>query len=255
MLNSAGVFDVFAISVSGTLTLCVPTNGSGGGWASDTGGSNTARGSGYSQIDRSTRSYPTNANAITHCYNGSTDEGSISANKATYLGTFYTSGAGQISYNFGAAASGGTAGLFGLWNMYNRVYVTNTVTDSGTGYTYTTATTRQARASSGNQIAFVYGLAEDGISASYTATMATTANTGALGNWGVGEDSTVGYNCQFATFETPAAAAIAAGINTTCNYVPQIGYHVISANETGDGSHANTFDYWNANSLTISGRF
>jgi hypothetical protein len=80
--NNAGVFDLWWVH-SGASRICVATNGSGGGWASDTGGSNTARGTGYSQV-HNTRGYWTNVNAITHCYNGATDYGSVSADQATY---------------------------------------------------------------------------------------------------------------------------------------------------------------------------
>ena len=120
VLNTANVFDVFAVNVSGTLNICVPTDGSGGGWASDTGGSNIVRGSGYSAVDQ-TRGYVTNTNAITHCYTGATDRGTIAAHRGTYLGTFYTTSAGQTSWTY--ATNAGVQGVFALWNAYNRVAV------------------------------------------------------------------------------------------------------------------------------------
>ena len=76
------LFDVFWAHAAGT--ICVATNGSGGGWSADTGGSLTARGSGYSDI-HNTRGYWTNGQALAHCYNGATDEGSIATDQATYL--------------------------------------------------------------------------------------------------------------------------------------------------------------------------
>lgn len=132
--NNAGVFDIWAVNVAGTLTLCVATNGSGGGWASDSGGSNTARGTGYSQLDTSTRPYITNKNALAHCYNGSTNEGTVSANHATYLGTLYTTAAGQTGMAFTGTASGGAANVMGLYNAYHQVpiMVQNIDTQAGT---------------------------------------------------------------------------------------------------------------------------
>ena len=66
-----------------------------------------------------------------------------------------TSNAGEISFTFGTKTSGGGAARFALWNAYNRVDVGTNVIDSGTSYTYTSATIRQARASAGNEIQFV----------------------------------------------------------------------------------------------------
>src|SRR5215831_4352906 len=120
VVNNAGVFDVWAVAVAGVLHLCVATDGSGGGWATDTGGSNTGRGSGYSAIDNATRPYLTNANALTHCYEGATDRGTVAVNRATYLGSFWTTAAGQTAYTMGASGSPPTPACFCIWNAYSR---------------------------------------------------------------------------------------------------------------------------------------
>ena len=133
-----------------------------------------------------TRPYTTNKNAITNCFNAATNYGSVSANQGTYLGTVYASANGQISYTFGASASGGTAGLLGVWNMYNRVQAATVVTDSGASYTYTSSTTRQARASSGNQVSYVTGLNEDGIIVNYANRISLTGAANAQGSIRIG---------------------------------------------------------------------
>ena len=122
---AANVFDVWAVAVTGVLHICVATNGAGGGWASDTAGSNTARGTGYSQLDTTTRPYITNKNALTNCYEGTTNRSAVAtANKATYLGTFYSVNNGQTSSNsVWRQSHTAQPGLFGLWNAYNRVDV------------------------------------------------------------------------------------------------------------------------------------
>ena len=120
---AANVYDVWWVH-GGANRICIAmsaASGGAGGWASDTGGSNTARGTGYTQLDRITRGYITNANSITNCFNAAVNYGPVAANEGTYLGTIYASANGQISWTLGAAASGGTAGLLGVWNMYNRV--------------------------------------------------------------------------------------------------------------------------------------
>ena len=251
VLNANGVFDVWWSS--GANHICVATNGAGGGWASDTGGSNTARGTGYSQLDRSTRGFTTNKNALANCYNGTTNYGSISANQATYLGTIATDAgaAGSVSFTFGTAASGGGAGVHNVWNMYNRVQVVSTVTDNGVAYTYTTGTIRQARASTGNQVTFVSGLAEDGLTCVDNARVDTVGVSSASGDFGCGLDSTTTFLQQESLVFTNAASVFRASFSVTTAVTPQVGLHVLSANEIGDGSNANIFDINGKDVLSI----
>ena len=131
VLNAAGVFDVWWEGNTHH-NICIATNGSGGGWASDSGG-NQMRGTGYSQLDTTTRPYITNANTITHCYNGATDYGgALTANKLTYLGTLYTTNAGQTTWQYGVTGAPPTMAIFALWNMYNRISVGTIFGDSRT---------------------------------------------------------------------------------------------------------------------------
>lgn len=254
VLNSGGVFDVWAVNVSSTLTLCVATNGSGGGWASDTGGSNTARGTGYSKLDTTTRPYITNANSLSSCYNGSTNEGAVSANQATYLGSIYTSAAGQVSFTLGAAASGGTAALIGVWNAYNRVKLATNVVDSGTSYTYGTNTVRQARASSGNQVQSVYGLNEDGVMVAYT-TVSSQTNS-AIASTGIGLDSTSAYSggCSGNGYANTSSASIST-IAPSCSLLPGVGIHTITALESAPSGANATFDDVSTNNLAYLGSY
>jgi hypothetical protein len=127
------VVDEWALA---TGVLCHATDGAGHGWSSDTGGSNTARGTGYSQIDATTRYYVTNKNALSNCYNGSTNEGTVAANQATYLGSFWTlQAAGAVNMVFQPAAiTGGSAPCLCLFNAYNRVPMTSRSADAGPGW-------------------------------------------------------------------------------------------------------------------------
>jgi len=240
---SGQVYDVWWVH-GGANRICIAMSvatGGGGGWASDTGGSATARGTGYSQLDRSTRGYTTNKNSIANCFNAATNYGPVSVNQGTYLGTVYASANGQISWNVGGAASGGTAGLLGVWNMYNRVLTGAKVTDNGVAYTYTSATIQQARASAGNQVTVVMGLAEDEVSTYCTAEAATTANAGAFGTYYIGLDSTSTAASPRAIVFAPAAASFITQANAHYDAL-LIGLHVLSLNQASDGTHANTFD-------------
>jgi hypothetical protein len=254
---SGNVYDAWWVH-SGANRICLAMStgsGGGGGWASDTGGSNTARGTGFSQLDRVTRPYTTNKNSLADCFNGATNYGSVNANQATYLGTIYASANGQISWTFGAAASGGTAGLFGVWNMYNRVIVTTDVIDSGSAYTYTSATIRQTRASAGNQAQFVMGLAEDGITSNYGARSFTTAITNANVTTGVcAIDSTSSFASTGFLLVAITAAIYNQAATDSAMFPPQVGLHTVAACEKSDGSNANTFDQNSFDSLFVMAR-
>jgi len=175
--NSGGVFDIWWVH-GGASRICVATNGSGGGWASDTSGSNTARGSGYSAIDKTTRSYITNAATIAHCYNGTTDYGSITANEATYLGTIYTTAAGTtIWQQHAAAVSGGSNPVLGLYNGYNRVMVSSEDSDNGAQWAVHAAGTWEpldvgSANNLKNRVTYVDGLGESNVTCSVAVVMA-----------------------------------------------------------------------------------
>lgn len=177
------------------------------------------------------------------------------ASRGTYVGTTRSDGSSQLNYIFGAAASGGTAGALNVWNAYNRVLTTTTVTDSGTTYTYTTATTRQARASAGNQVSFVAGLAEDGVLASYVVSSHTANTANAQISIGLGFDSTSAYASGVALgiYQIAGPSGIYFYTLTDAQtWNPGIGLHTISANERGDGTNANTFNDNSASRLNVT---
>lgn len=142
VLNAGQVFDAWWVH-SGANRLCIATSGAGQGWAGD-GGSNTARGAGYTQLDHFTRAYVTNANAITHCYNGAVDYGPVSANQATHLGTIATDSgaAGKVTWQYGVNGAPPTPGIFNVWNRYNQRRVTTQFGETTASWTYATAVWR-----------------------------------------------------------------------------------------------------------------
>jgi hypothetical protein len=253
--NAADVFDEWWVQ-SGNGTTCHATNGAGGGWSADTGGSVTSRGTGYTQLARPAAiGFLVNANSITHCYNGTTDFGPISASRATYLGTFYANLPGTVSYTFGSGASGGGAALFGLWNYYNRVIVTTSVVDTVTPYTYLPAVFRSPNNSSNDRIEFILGVAEDSVSTSYSTSITTApgAAPGAFGITGVGFDVNNASSCQAGLVFNPAGTVVMSGTPTsTCAWSPTSGLHNIYAVESGDGTFNNKFNASSLNNLSAS---
>ena len=252
---STNVYDVWWVH-SGANRICIAmssASGGGGGWGSDTGGTLQARGTGYSAVDRTTRAYVTNKNALANCFNGATNYGSVPANQATYLGTVFSSANGQISYLLGGAASGGSAALLGVWNMYNRVSVSAVVEDTGASYTYTTGAVRQARASTGNQIQFVSGLSEDGVAAFYNARETTSGATNATVQTALSPyNSTAGVLTNGCYYTAPAAVAGGFACTDAYAYAPVSGSYTIVATEAGDGVNANTFNTASRNTLNAT---
>ena len=230
--NSGDVFDVWWWHHAGAPVLCVATNGSGGGWSSDTGGSTTARGTGYSQLDKTSRAYPTNKNALTHCYNATTDYGSISANQATYLGTFYTSAAGQTTWQCNpAAAAGGGNGQLYLWNAHNRVPFNCSSLDNTSSWSYGTLTWRSADNSNSNRFSFVDGAQQSPLFAEYWVLVIGGA-TGA-DEAGIGINST---SANSASFSAPTYSLSPQTALARYTGYPLLGRNYVQALEYGGSS-------------------
>ena len=107
-----------------------------------------------------------------------------------YVGTIACdAGGATVTFNpTPAAASGGPSGgaWVGLWNEYNRVPVWASAQDSKASWAYATASWRSSDNSTNNRITAVFGVAEDGASASFTETIGANSATSYIG---VGIDS------------------------------------------------------------------
>ncbi len=254
---SGQVYDIWWVH-GGANRICIAmsaSTGGGGGWASD-GGTATSRGTGYSQLDFLTRPYPTNKNSITNCFNGATNYGPVSANQGTYLGTMYATANGQTSFQFGSSNSGGAqAGIFALWNMYNRQEVKSTLTDSTTSWTYTPLTWRSANASTGNRHSFVVGVPGDGVQVGYMEGFAVPAALGASAENGVCLDCTnAGDKVVFAEVAFNGSVATYSYSTVPNTYNSLSGFHFVQATELGDGSNATVHFGTNNMAFTIATR-
>lgn len=183
VLNTTSVFDVWWEGNTNH-NICIATNGSGAGWAGDTGSpSNTARGTGYSQLDKTTRPYITNKNSVAHCYNGATDYGSIAANRLTYLGTIYTTASGKTGVALHpAGASGGSNPVVGVYNEYNRVPARSASRDTAANYAGTgTQLWGTTNASTANRITWVDGNQEIFVTVDNIQNVSAASSTAAIG--------------------------------------------------------------------------
>ena len=232
---SGQVYDVWWVH-GGTNRICIAmsaSTGGGGGWAQDTAGSNTARGTGFSQLDYTTRGYITNKNSIANCFNGATNYGSISANQGTYLGTIYATANGQTTYQFGSANTSGQNALFGVYNAYNQKDVVSAVQDTTTSWTYTVNSFRQARASTSNQIQYIDGLGTLNVQSIYGDDITASASSSCL--IGIGIDTLTANSGKQGFVSTGSSSTDVLAIYTG---VPGFGLHTIAAIEKVS---ANTF--------------
>jgi hypothetical protein len=172
------------------------------------------------------------------------------ASRGTYVGTTRSNGSSQLDWIFGAAASGGTAAFLGVWNTYNRVIIGTSVTDNGVSYTYSSATVRQARASGGNQITYLSGLAEDGFVYSYATRITTTATASSFSFVGIGLNSATTFVVPSLSVVTTSTTAVDSMASSSGTLGPLLGVQVVSANEQGDATHANTMNVNTAATLT-----
>ncbi|HVR55671.1 MAG TPA: hypothetical protein VMT72_02440 [Pseudolabrys sp.] len=234
-MPSAEVFDVYASMQSGSLTLCSLY------WGGNTSRSSTAGGKSGSQDARiiQLNGLWVNQTAISasNCYNNTTAY-TIAQNQGTYLGTFYTTAAGQTGIQCNAAsASGGPTGggYIDLFNTYNRVPIACAERDS-VQYTYTTAAYRQAHGSTGNQINFVDGLQQTPISSLYIGAAANSVS-GNLCYITSNLDSTTtdGKNQTSTPSPTGTLALNTSPLVSTYYAYPQLGLHYLAALEYAGG--------------------
>lgn len=136
-----------------------------------------------------------------------------------------------------------------LWNCYNRARRSMIRQDATVSWTYSTATFRQANASTANQLNYVQGLAEDDVEATVGAQVGNSAVTARTLVVGIGIDST-----------TVDSSLICLPANTidTSNHpltalwrgVPGVGKHSLMWLEKGAGADTQTWSGTGANTQT-----
>lgn len=213
-------YDVFVFSDSGVVTIVT-----GPAWTSDTG-----RGTGAGTTEL-TRISGLRVNAVSMTgRNGSTTY-TIAANRATYLGTFRTTGSN------GDAVDSAVKRF--VWNCYNRAPRKLVRTETTASWNYTTATFRQANNSTSNQVAVVQGLDEDVVNVSVIASANNSTSTLRIAQIGIGLDSTTSETVPGSAFayvesnggQMRAQLPIAVGL----------GYHYLTWLEKGGGADTLTW--------------
>lgn len=218
-------YDVFIASDAGTIRACT-----GPAWTS---GSARGTGAGTTQLSY-TLGLLLNTATVTCRYNNTTTF-SVSAGRGTYVGSFRTGAAGQTNFVYGAS---GTAGLFGVWNNYNRVKVASTALESTVSWSYTSVTLRASNNTAIVRHSFISGLAEDSPFFAYSTRAFTTIGFNQI-SMGIDWSSGAGETQMI----SGSGGTGAQGFSSTTNYAypPQLGFHYVQALEGGDGTNATTF--------------
>lgn len=216
-------YDLFVWNDAGTYRLT-----RGPLWTSD-----TARGAGAGTSELIiTQGIKLNANDITN--------GPL-AQRGTWVGTIHTNGTATSDFQLGALAAGGTAGIIGVWNTFNRVNISMFVQDSADIWAYNSATWRAANNSATMRVSFISGLAEDSISAKYDALVINTT-LGRRAFSGIGYDVTnaPAAGSTIGRYLSPIANADGQAVATFVK-LSDLGWHFCSAIESTDATGGNSF--------------
>jgi len=224
-------YDIFGWSDAGTVRAT-----RGPAWSSC-----TSRGAGAA-LTRN-RGLFLNSNAIT---NGP------GAGLGVWLGSVSSNAGSTIDYIFGAAGSGGVNSRLEVCNAYNREPITTQVIDTGAGYTYSSATVRQARGAATMQVSVLGCAASDTAVVAYQTECLTTAGAGSGCDVGMGFDTTTVFSLPRMRALAPTAAAFTAGQMQSSTWLVGLGVHVLSANESSVTAAANTFNNVGFGELTLT---
>lgn len=208
-------YDLFVWNDSGTLRLS-----RGPLWTSDTG---RGSGAGTTELERVNGRLVNKVSVL----NGP------GAQRGLYVGTIRSDGSAQVNDSLAKRH---------VWNMYSRVVRPMRVTESTNGWSYQTATFRQANASAANQLDLVRGLDEDAARAQIQASHTHDPSGGTGSYVAVGLDSTT----------TPATGCLyGAGVSSTSgDYrvlsaqwlgLPGLGRRFLAWLERGNGNATNSW--------------
>lgn len=240
------IYDVFVWSESGVLTL-----GTGPAWTTATAGSGArGTGAGTTELAR-VKGLWTNSVSMT-TRNGSTTY-SVSANRATYLGSIIMDGTnGQLTCH----TAYGQSRKFGVWNAYNRVPIILQAGDTTASWTYNTATIRQSNGAAGNTLAVFCGLAEELATIDFSQYIehTTDASGGAydVSKIGIGVNSTTansGREGKISTQQVTDLEAHGNGLVATARHflLPALGLNNINCTEFGDATASVTTTFYGGN--------
>jgi hypothetical protein len=213
---ASSVYDLFVWSNSGTVTLT-----RGPAWTSDT-----------------TRSAGTALVMVNGLWlNNAAITNGPAASRGTYVGTTRSNASSQLNWQLPSSASGGGAGILGVWNTYNRVMSGGVCIDTAANWGYAAASYGARNNNTNNSISFVSGLQEDVASAVNMGSF--IAIGGDSGLIAIGVDSTTVPSGQVGQgASTTMQTAVASYSASTLGY--HTWYALNGANGTNGATHYGT---------------
>lgn len=220
-------YDLFVVNDGGTARLVTGPSWNAGAVA----GSDIVRGTGAGSTELEVfNGILVNKNTMSVRFgSASGDTLSIPARRATYIGSFRTTAAGQAS---------DTKAKRLMFNAFNRNQRDIRVTDATADWDYSLATMRQARGQTSNQVEMLFGLSGVVVDAELSVVLSHTVADGlTFFSFGIGVDSTtaVSADCVFgAGFFTVANRATQQ--RASYRGSPGLGYHRLTWLEVGNGT-------------------
>ena len=205
-------YDIFVWNDSGTIRAT-----RGPAWSSDT---SRGTGAGTTELQLVSGIY-LNKVAIT---NGP------AANRGTYVGTIRSNGSSQIDWKLGSASANGGEAFLGVWNNFNRVYVTWNVQDTTDSYTYQSTTIRAMNSSNTNRATFVRGLDEDGVFCQNSQTIGASASAD-VPVISIGLDATNAFAANASLGFQQTGNPVANSTQTHYSGMPGLGVHYLQCVE------------------------
>ena len=127
-----------------------------------------------------------------------------------------------------------------VWNYYNRVARTLRVMDTTTSWTYTTATVRQMRGSTANQVNACIGVAEVPVSLSLR--MGAQNSLAGKNMWvGIGFDGTAAVATSQSSYSTSPVGYYVQTLGAGVTIMPVAGFHWFTMLEWSSASGVTTF--------------
>lgn len=217
--QSGNLFDVFYAYVAGTLYF-----GTSPAWTNS-----TTRAAAITLLNGI---WVNNASMVMK-FDNTASTITVPANQATLLGTMRATANGQTGVMMNpAAASGGSAAIVGVANVYNTVPINVKSRDSATSYTYATNTWRAMNNNANNSISYIDPLGEIGVSATVKAAAGSATATSFI-ELGINLNSTSATPATFAytiSGSTTLANNYKTGTNVEC-FPPTLGYNTLTAME------------------------
>lgn len=223
--QSGKIFDLFVINDAGTIRLA-----SGPAWTSDTG---RGTGAGTTELQM-LNGVLTNKNSLATARFGSASGNTVavSANQATYVGSFRAIADGQAADTLANRL---------LFNAYNQAVRPMGVYEGTASYAYSTATWRQTNAAATNQLGVLCGLA--GIEVSVKCSHMVSTSSSGLCYTGIGLDSTTAPIAAsiMGAVTANATGAIISPMYGSWEGFPGLGYHYLAWLERAFGTGAQTW--------------